>query len=240
MTPKEQKEYHAAMWRMKPSEAGWVIEAIEDSLPTAANVGLWKHDPAKRRCPLCNSLQTLKHTISGPCPPAMDQGRWTWRHNKVLEHIVAGLRKAHPNDTVWADLPYDANGPPMPPCVADSIMAMRPDIVMVTATKIAVIELTCPFEDNFDKAHNFKMTKYRALPFMYSDVAKLPVELICVEVGARGRLAPSFRHLDKLLGPETKETRSNCIRTAIACSQTLFFRRNEPVWSTLDQTLEAA
>jgi hypothetical protein len=223
------QHYKAAIWGMKPTTIGWLAEAISDSLPTAANVGLWRGAAGKRFCPWCERRpQTLKHVLSC-CSSALDQGRYTWRHNKVLEIIRDGLVKANGDSHVWADLPPDTRES-MPKYIGDHIMSYRPDLSVETARDVFIVELTVPFEDGLEAAHERKIKKYRTLPTLYRRAAGKPVSLICVEVGARGMLNTSWVQLDKLLGSHKKETRCAVTQAAIACSQVLFYKRNEKEW----------
>ena len=39
----------------------------------------------------------------------------------------------------------------------------RPDIAILEKRRITIIELTCPFETNFNKSHEFKARRYNNL-----------------------------------------------------------------------------
>ena len=39
----------------------------------------------------------------------------------------------------------------------------RPDIVILEKRRITIVELTCPFETNFNKSHEFKTKRYNNL-----------------------------------------------------------------------------
>ena len=59
---------------------------LSDLLSSNANLvrGGKKEDPT---CPLCNGRQTTEH-VSSSCKVALSQGRYTWRHNRVLQELA--------------------------------------------------------------------------------------------------------------------------------------------------------
>ena len=71
---------------MAPLRVSFIIRAVYDLLPSNTNLVKWgqKDDPS---CPLCQQRQTLDHVLS-TCKTALGQGRYTWRHNKVLKVIA--------------------------------------------------------------------------------------------------------------------------------------------------------
>ena len=68
------------------------IRAAYDVLPTKANLKRWSKEQDDK-CPLCNSKQTLQHVLSG-CKTALARGRYTYRHNKVLEVLAQTVQEA--------------------------------------------------------------------------------------------------------------------------------------------------
>ena len=44
-------------------------------------------------CMLCGESETLHHVLSN-CKYALDTGRYTWRHNKVLKEVVEATKMA--------------------------------------------------------------------------------------------------------------------------------------------------
>ena len=50
------------------------------------------------------------------------------------------------------------------PNIPDAEMyRQRPDIVILEKRRVTIIELTCPFETNFNKSHKFKARSYNNL-----------------------------------------------------------------------------
>ena len=83
------------LWNMAPLRISFLIRAVYDLLPSNANLTRWglKDDPA---CPLCQGRQTAEHVLSS-CKVALAQGRYTWRHNKVLQELACAISSAKTN-----------------------------------------------------------------------------------------------------------------------------------------------
>lgn len=75
------------IWSTDQSKLSFMIRSFADLLPSPSNLKLWGSlDSAN--CSLCNSPDcTLNHILSA-CPKALSEGRYTWRHNKVLREIA--------------------------------------------------------------------------------------------------------------------------------------------------------
>ena len=80
---------------MSPLRISFLIRLAYDLLPSHANLVRWgkKEDPT---CPLCNGRQTTEHVLSS-CKVALSQGRYRWRHNRVLQElaVVISIAKGH-------------------------------------------------------------------------------------------------------------------------------------------------
>ena len=64
----------------------FLVKSVYDLLPTPANKNLWfKTDEFS--CQLCGKKGTLNHIFTG-CEIALAQGRYKWRHDKVLAEIA--------------------------------------------------------------------------------------------------------------------------------------------------------
>ncbi|GFO43724.1 hypothetical protein PoB_007022900 [Plakobranchus ocellatus] len=77
---------------MAPLRISFLIRSVYDLLPSNANLVLWvkKDDP---KCPLCQGKQTTKYVLSS-CKVALSQGRYTWRHNRVLQELASVISTA--------------------------------------------------------------------------------------------------------------------------------------------------
>ncbi|GFN88527.1 reverse transcriptase [Plakobranchus ocellatus] len=89
------------IWHVAPLRISFLIRTVYDLLPSNANLVRWrkKDDPT---CPLCQGRQTTEHVLSS-CKVALSQGRYTWRHNRVLQELASVLSgakgKIHPSST---------------------------------------------------------------------------------------------------------------------------------------------
>ena len=83
---------------MAPLRISFHIRSVYDFLPSNANLVRWgkKEDPT---CPLCQGRQTTEHVLSS-CKIALSQGRYTWRHNRVLQELAAIISTAKGETTL--------------------------------------------------------------------------------------------------------------------------------------------
>ena len=56
-------------------------------LPTPANKN--RRFKGEEKCKICGGEGTLNHTLAG-CKASLAQGRYKWRHDKELGHLVNG------------------------------------------------------------------------------------------------------------------------------------------------------
>ncbi|GFO15296.1 reverse transcriptase [Plakobranchus ocellatus] len=77
---------------MAPLRISFLIRSVYDLLPSNVNLVRWgkKDDPT---CPLCKGRQTTEHVLSS-CKVALSQGRYTWRHNRVLQGLASVISTA--------------------------------------------------------------------------------------------------------------------------------------------------
>ena len=106
----------------------FALKSVTNSLATPDNLKRW----GKRQlsmCPLCNNNGTLHHILNF-CPVALNQGRYTWRHNSVLYHISKTILTEKPDTLeILADLPgLNMNGGTIPPDIITT--QLKPDLVI--------------------------------------------------------------------------------------------------------------
>ena len=80
------------IWKMSPYRLAFVIRSIYDQLPSRDNLRRWGLTE-DCKCELCGESETLHHVLSN-CKYALDNGRYTWRHNKVLKEVVEATKMA--------------------------------------------------------------------------------------------------------------------------------------------------
>src|SRR5688500_2165695 len=70
----------------------FALQATINVLPTKDNLRRWGASVVDASCPLCGwHSATLRHVLNG-CPRALEQGRYTYRHDKILrciQHAIA-------------------------------------------------------------------------------------------------------------------------------------------------------
>lgn len=220
----------------------FLLNAVLDTLPTGNNLHKWGKRSGSA-CDLCKAHnETLMHTLNN-CPVSLEQGRYTWRHNSVLQEMYTTLSEIGNDEwTINADLPdHNMSGPSTVPC---SILptSLKPDIVLLKKNSdvIILVELTVCFESGILKAEDRKSDRYASLLHDLSDV-KLDPKLITIEIGSRGLIDSNntnkLHSLFKAINPKLKyhnkairSFRSKLSRISVLCSYALFYAKFNQVW----------
>ena len=87
---------------------------------------------------------TTNHVLAG-CSVALDQGRYTWRHDSVLQVFVRSLLKdLSPSSKLYADLPGHLASESPPSTIPSNLSTSlsRPDLVLVSPDSITLLELS--------------------------------------------------------------------------------------------------
>ena len=172
-------------------QPSFILRAAFDTLPTPLNLKCWKYR-LDAKCHLCGSNHpTTAHILNG-CPIALEQGRYTWRHDSVLLKLLKGLKRMlQPVDKLYGDLTgYGANESPRATIPPELLCTTaRPDIVIVTSEKVIMMDLTVPSNTSelLRQAHARKIAKenYQMLQMDLEDKG-LKTSFTTVEVGALG------------------------------------------------------
>lgn len=79
------------IWYTEPQRLQFNLKSVYDVLPSPTNLATWglSDDPS---CKLCGRPANLEHILSS-CSVALTDGRYTWRHDKVLSPIADALDK---------------------------------------------------------------------------------------------------------------------------------------------------
>ena len=257
----ERKLTWSDIWKMEPLRIRFLLRSVYDVLPSPTNLSRWGliDDP---RCKLCGEKGTMAHILSG-CKTALQQGRYRWRHDKVLQvladildkeikkprgpkhrsHYITFVRQGEKarspshrtssilDGTRW-QMKVDLNSKLVFPEIVQT--NLRPDIVIWSSEQksIVVIELTVPWEEGCEEAHERKSAKYEELMEMCRDRG-WKTWLFPVEVGCRGFPAQSVWKTFSLLGIQGKERRTAIRRLqeqAEKSSCWLWYRREETSW----------
>ena len=81
----DRKISFSELWQAEPHRIMFLIASVYDVLPSPSNLFSWEKVDTPS-CPLCLRRGTLGHILSC-CPKALGEGRYTWRHDKVLKEI---------------------------------------------------------------------------------------------------------------------------------------------------------
>ena len=226
------------MWDIPQGVLKFAINAGINTLPTFDNLKRWGKRVSDR-CPFCGNIQTLAHVLSN-CSVALDQGRFTWRHNSVLSSIIELIRPLlHDGFSLYSDLPgFQApHGGTIPPHVLTT--ALKPDLFLLneSLSTIIIFELTCPWDSNITRSHDFKEQKYSAL---VADLSRdYTVSLFSVEISARGFITSSNKARLKTFAfkccSDTKLVFKSlvrvCSKASLLSSYSIFSARREPSWN---------
>ncbi|XP_068595260.1 retrovirus-related Pol polyprotein from type-1 retrotransposable element R2 [Brachionichthys hirsutus] len=79
------------IWRLEPFRISFLLRSVYDTLPSPTNLHRWglREDP---QCRLCGERGTMAHILAG-CKTALSQGRYRWRHDKVLMALADVLER---------------------------------------------------------------------------------------------------------------------------------------------------
>ena len=120
----------------------FAIRFLNNTLANRSNMVLWGQTDDSR-CTFCKEHETLSHVIAG-CKEYLDEGRYTWRHNSVLNFIARTL-SSFKDASLYVDLDGWES-----PCVITGI-ELRPDLLLVKDRALYIMELTVGFETNREK-----------------------------------------------------------------------------------------
>ena len=229
------------LWAVPRGVVKFAVNAGLNTLPSADNLRRW----GKRTSDICsicnqNSKQTLHHVLSN-CSTALDQGRYTWRHDSVLRTLFDSVRgQLRDGFVLFSDLiGRDAGGGNTIP--RDIISTtQRPDLVVLNREqrKVNILELTCPWDSNVDRCHQYKMDRYASLVNDLS-LDGFSVDLFCVEVSVRGQITKAnkarfkaFIHKSTNLNRATgTKILISISKAALVSSFAIFCARNEQAWA---------
>ena len=209
-----------------------------NSLASPDNLKRW----GKRKmgtCPLCLSPNATLAHITNMCNVALNQGRFTWRHDSVLLHITTTVKSLATHGTeIFSDLPnFQVNGTTIPADVLVSAGAgSKPDIVILNREKrtIALLELTCSLPGSADKAHKRKVNTYTQLAIDLEEKG-YQVFLVPFEVLSSGHITNmckiSIQNTLKQFNIKVKNSLFvDLAKIALLCTMSVFYAYHEKEW----------
>ena len=219
------------LYDMKAGTLKFLVNSVIDTLPTAANLVRWGKSSSDK-CKLCKGRQTTDHCLN-ICKVGLDTGRWTWRHNNIVNYVVNSLDSQ--KFTVHSDLPGHeaAGGGTIPPEIL--ITNLKPDITILDKTnnKFHIFELTCPLMANIDKQHDYKTNKYAHL---LTDISHLHTTVTAFEITSTGHISKrNHTHLQALHkfckpGIKLSNFKKNISALSIYSSYHIWLCRNDPIF----------
>ena len=133
----------------------FTIRYINNTLPTRKKLQKWGISPTSE-CSFCLNPESLLHVAAG-CKTYLNEGRFTWRHDSVLNFIESILKYVD-HSNLYADLPGH---------ISPSFLTgdeLRPDLLITLENKcIYILELTVGFESNLLTNATRKRQKYQDL-----------------------------------------------------------------------------
>lgn len=219
------------IWNMEGRQIKFLMCSVYDVLPTPSNLHIWgiAENPS---CTLCGKTANLEHVLSA-CRSSLADGKFRWRHDKILSRLADGVEQARKNRKPppdglhfihfvrtgestaavrrsrgvlasandWemrADLKKQLKFPE-----EIALTSLRPDIVLWSrgTKQVVLIELTVPWEDRMEEAHERKLKKYQGL-ILESQQKGWKAWNLPVEVGCRGFAGQSLWRALGVLGIE--------------------------------------
>ena len=120
------------------------LRAISNTLPTPDNLRRWGQNEVDPACPLCGRPATLRHILNS-CSVALHQGRYTWRHDSVLEvlqrHLTSFWKhvKSEPLQDQAPLIRLVKEGAPRLPCQRRNVRPLlSDDVLRCTCSRLAV------------------------------------------------------------------------------------------------------
>ncbi len=96
------------LWQIDQGRLSFLLRSVTDLLPTPRNIKMWGGEE-DQSCNQCGAVScTLNHILTG-CPKALAEGRYRWRHDKVLmeiakwveqQRVKANNKQAHPPEAI--------------------------------------------------------------------------------------------------------------------------------------------
>ena len=218
-------------------QLSFLLRTGTDFLPTPLNLRRWRYRISSS-CPLCNSPNPTTAHILNSCQEALIQGRYTWRHDSILNCLVNSVKTdLTPSSKLYADIPSwrASDHPPttLPPNISAS--TARPDVVLIEDSTISILELTVPSNTcEALLAAKQRKTNKPAYIQLISDLEdrSFSVSYATLEIASLGHyhqeaeISKTFNQSKR----SSKQILQKLSRIAIACSYLIFNSRVCTSW----------
>ena len=200
------------------------IRYINNTLPTRKNLSKWGLSSTSD-CSFCSSPETLLHIVAG-CETYLNEGRFTWRHDSVLNFLASTLTVVQ-NSRLYVDIPGFVNPSVL---TGDNL---RPDLLLGIENECQyILELTVGFESNLKVNANRKRQKYLDLiEEQKTNYGK--VKFINLSLSTLGVFSRSAENFDEMLrslkldDQYSKYIKKKIVNMCIRTSYYIFCRRNK-------------
>ena len=204
------------------------LKYLTSTLATRKNLLIWSIGLSSAFSS-CLQSETLQHIVSS-CKSYLDQGRYTWRHDSVL-NFTANTLSELPSCSIYADVPAFLS----PSLVTGD--SLRPDLLLITRNKtLYILELTIGFETKIKANSDRKALKYNPLHHSLRSTYR-QINLISLSLGALGTVGSSSDSFSELLktidfdSTMQKAILSRIMNITIRCTYYIFCIRNKP-WTS--------
>jgi len=227
--------------RLPTKQLSFILRASSDTLPTPLNQRWWKMR-FDSTCHLCKSISPTVLHILNYCPTALNQKRFTWRHDSILLKLFSFMRSfLEEEDVLYADLPGKrASENPTSTFVPVSILATsaRPDMILIRSMEITLIELPVPYDsrENLNNARARKSQKSSYQELLGCLEAKgYSASLVTCEISSLGHSLPVCLKDIQELFPSVPHSSIHAMfdavaKIAISTSFSIFMARKDLVW----------
>ena len=84
--------WKSLLYGYSPNLLSFALNSVQLTLPTPDNLKRWGKN-VSGKCELCNSIKcTLQHILTG-CKKALQERRYTWRHDSILTEIGSTIKE---------------------------------------------------------------------------------------------------------------------------------------------------
>ena len=160
----------------------FILKYFSNTLATRKNLSKWWITQSLA-CSFCLQSETLQHIVSR-CKSYLEHGRYTFRHDSVL-NFIANTLSGLQSSSLYADFPAFLS----PSLIIGDFL--RPDLVLISKNNdLYIHELTIGFEPNIKVNSDRKTSKYNPL---HQELGSkyMQIKFINLSLGALGTIGSS-------------------------------------------------
>ncbi|KAL1279298.1 hypothetical protein QQF64_025971 [Cirrhinus molitorella] len=225
------------IWQMDGARLSFIIRATYDLLPSPQNLKEWYgEDPA---CSLCKVLRDLASILEQRRTTINNLPQTLAGQVNLTKFVPAGQHQEHYTTPKDASILQSARDWKLEVDLDKKLVfpleivatTFQPDIVLWSPTTklVYVVELTVPWEEGVEEAHERKKNKYFDLAAEASQIS-----IFAGEVGCRGFVATSITRLLRKMGVKgysLQQAIKSISSVAEKSSNWLWIKRKDPIWA---------